>query len=185
MNLFNRAMYYSVLFLGLLNPLWAGQVFAQNKSELQIYLPEAKWETGTVVVKGNITLDNNLIPGYRKFLGMTPDGYYLVQDFYKQDNKKYTSPYMITNETAVAQFYTNLIEFEDNRAPIAGAYITWWQNGRKQTQQNYLNGKAEGISIFWYVNGQKGEEGQYKNGKPVGTWSRWESDGSLRKTQTY
>ena len=185
MSFFKRAMYFSVLSLALLNPLWAEQVIAQNTNEIMIYIPEAKWETGTVVAKGNIKFDNDLIPGYRKFLGMTPDGYYLVQDFYKKSNNKYTSPYMITNEQAVTQFYTQQIEFENNRAPIAGAYITWWQNGRKQTQGNYQNGNAEGISIFWYNNGQKGEEGQYRNGKPVGTWSRWESDGTLRKKQTY
>ena len=178
-------MYGSILLLSLLSPLWGQSVVAQTTNEIMIYIPEAKWKEGSVVAQGNISLDNSLIPGYRKFLGMTLDGYFLVQDFYKKGNKKYSTPYVITEEGAVTRFYTDIIYFEDNKAPIAGSFITWWQNGAKQTQQSYQNGKAEGVSLFWYANGQKGEEGTYRNGKPVGVWSRWESDGALRKKQNY
>ena len=46
--------------------------------------------------------------------------------------------------------------------------LTWWyDNGQKELEGTYKDGKKDGIHTIWYENGQKEEEQTYKNGKLI------------------
>ena len=41
----------------------------------------------------------------------------------------------------------------------------YYDNGEKELEGNYKDGKQEGVMIAWYENGEKELEGNYKDGK--------------------
>ena len=43
----------------------------------------------------------------------------------------------------------------------------YYDNGQKESETNYKNGKEEGLRISWHSNGQKQYEGHFKNGKVI------------------
>ena len=43
----------------------------------------------------------------------------------------------------------------------------WYENGQKNTELNYKDGKLDGQQTEWNENGQKESEGNYKDGKEV------------------
>ena len=51
------------------------------------------------------------------------------------------------------------------------------ENGQKQSEGEYKNGKQNGHWIGWYANGQKSKEGGFKNGKQEGLWTSWYENG--------
>jgi antitoxin component YwqK of YwqJK toxin-antitoxin module len=61
-------------------------------------------------------------------------------------------------ERRVAELY-NLDVIEN------GLYQSWYDNGQKQTECNFVNGKLEGLYQINYTNGQKWYEYNYVNGK--------------------
>lgn len=70
-----------------------------------------------------------------------------------------------------------------------------YSNGRKQgkwvvyaadgempvAEENYVDGKAEGLFVQWYPDGQKHTEFPFKNGQRNGTVREWDTDGNLIK----
>ncbi len=49
----------------------------------------------------------------------------------------------------------------------------WYENGQKQDEANYKNGKLDGTYTIWYENGQKQNEVNYKDGKKNGLSTFW------------
>jgi len=60
---------------------------------------------------------------------------------------------------------------------IDGEYISWYDNGQKESEGNILKGKKDGKWTVWYENGKVTEQVTYKNGKPVGKLDRWHPSG--------
>jgi len=50
---------------------------------------------------------------------------------------------------------------------LEGLATLWYQNGQKESEGNYRNGKPEGIHTSWYENGQKSGEAIWKDGLPI------------------
>ena len=52
-----------------------------------------------------------------------------------------------------------------------GTLVTWGrnENGQKQFEATFKEGKRDGLWTTWHENGQKWEEETYKNGKLVST----------------
>jgi len=48
-----------------------------------------------------------------------------------------------------------------------GLATHWHENGQKQAEVNYKDGKKNGLGTVWYENGQKKSEYNYKDGKRV------------------
>ncbi len=42
-----------------------------------------------------------------------------------------------------------------------------------------------GRHVTYYENGQKESDGNYKEGKADGLWTYWDKDGNITKTETY
>jgi len=130
---------------------------------------QAPWSIGEIVYQGN-TSTTPPLPYDRKFLGITSQGDYLVQDFYQQSDTKFSDPFIIKNTPG------QTVSFEDSS--IEGKYIHWWQNGLKRSEGQYQNGKQQGRWTYWHDNGEKGNEGQYQEGKEQGPWTYWYKSGA-------
>ena len=57
-----------------------------------------------------------------------------------------------------------------------GLYVRWWENGHKGGQANYKGGKLDGLSVSWHNNGRKAGQVNYKEGEEVSA-KYWNSKG--------
>jgi antitoxin component YwqK of YwqJK toxin-antitoxin module len=102
-----------------------------------------------------------------------------------------------------------VLETPDGGLVNHGAYTRWHDNGRKEYEAVYVDGKLEGVETTWHKNGRKWieahyvgghnhgpryiwnkdgtkvKEEHYVNGKPHGTWTSWNSSGRIRSQQTF
>jgi antitoxin component YwqK of YwqJK toxin-antitoxin module len=58
-----------------------------------------------------------------------------------------------------------------------GLCTTWYKNGQKETEGQYVNDVPVGHVTWWHENGQKAVEGQYANGDRIGSWTWWHQNG--------
>jgi antitoxin component YwqK of YwqJK toxin-antitoxin module len=65
-----------------------------------------------------------------------------------------------------------------------GTTVRYHKNGRKATEQEYRNGKRDGRSVTWNDAGAMVKEEHWKDGKPHGTWTVWD-DGKVKWSHTY
>lgn len=66
-----------------------------------------------------------------------------------------------------------------------GYWITWYENGQKETEGNYINGIRENKWTIWYENGEKITEGCYVKGKKSGNWTAWHDNGKKETEGNY
>ena len=59
------------------------------------------------------------------------------------------------------------------------------ENIRKAREEQYKDGKLEGITTSWYENGQKAISGYFESGEPVDIWAWWDQTGKILKKQKY
>jgi len=111
---------------------------------------------------------------YRVFLGVTPQGYYVVQDFYADSNAKLSDPYVVRNERDVEDE-----RYDTRYMTIEGLYIVWYPNGQKSIEGRAVNGKEEGEWRFWYSNGQLAGVSPYVSGKRNGWGEEWSEGGVM------
>ena len=62
-------------------------------------------------------------------------------------------------------------------SPYTGKVIIYYENGKKEKEANYKDGKLDGLHVFWHENGQKSWEGNYKDGKEDGLLVEWYENG--------
>jgi len=55
----------------------------------------------------------------------------------------------------------------------------------KKSEENFKNGKKDGISTYWHVNGNKQMECWYKDGKLNGILKRWYFNGNQERIDNY
>ena len=66
-----------------------------------------------------------------------------------------------------------LEEFWDSNFSLHnGLFTSWHENGQKWSEENYKDGKEDGLQLWWYENGQKDGEEKWKDGKRMSaeTW---------------
>lgn len=137
------------------------------------------WKEGQIVAGIKDSRDDPLYHYYvyRVFIKKVAAGY-LVQEFYKDSNKKGTDPFILKNPQDVDKlpyaYFTNLV----SKLSIEGSFVIWYENGQKMQEGQYVNGKKDGLWSRWYDNGQKWAEGVTKQGKLEGLWQLWRPDGS-------
>ena len=74
----------------------------------------------------------------------------------------------------------------DSETPFTGVVVLLkHENGKKQLEVTYKDGKKEGLSTMWHANGQKMMEGTYKDGKKEGLHTDWHENGQKRSEATY
>jgi major membrane immunogen (membrane-anchored lipoprotein) len=80
----------------------------------------------------------------------------------------------------------NGLKYEINSlTPFTGKYITYYNNGQKQTESNFTEGKENGLVTSWYENGQKTLEENYKFGKKTGLRTEWHEKGRKQSEQNF
>jgi len=60
-----------------------------------------------------------------------------------------------------------------------GKHITYYDNGNKWVELNFVNGLREGIQYTWHRNGQLKSELNYVNAKKHGSQKWWQKDGKI------
>ena len=60
---------------------------------------------------------------------------------------------------------------------FSGACVDYYENGQKESEVHYKDGKGDGLCENWYEDGQKESEGHFKDGKPDGSWTYWHENG--------
>lgn len=154
----------------------------------------APWKVGEQMRQYTIMLDtdpmhrdrfpssySNIV---RRFQGMTPEGCFLVQDFYQQADASgrpipYTSPVALTNAADAAR-----VVFALSNAHVAngveGSLNLWMPDGTPLLEGHYHDEQKTGHWCVWYSNGQKQTEGDFANDMALGTWMSWHPNGQKR-----
>ncbi len=85
---------------------------------------------------------------YRKYIGKTAEGYFVLQDFYDVSHKKMTDPFMVTaiNPTDFPYDVITLSCSED--VLYEGIYSLYAENGLKKTEHYFANGKLSKVLII-------------------------------------
>ena len=69
--------------------------------------------------------------------------------------------------------------------PYTGKVFNLYENGQKISEENYKDGKLDGLWLMLHDNGQKWSEGNYKDGKLDGLWVRWHENGQKKGEATF
>ena len=77
------------------------------------------------------------------------------------------------------------IFYENGHKQVEGNYkdgkldssLEWYENGQKKSEMSFNDGKLDGLQSKWYENGQKEREGNFKDDKAVGLAVKWHSNG--------
>ena len=83
--------------------------------------------------------------------------------------------------------YENGQKWEDNYkdGKVDGLQVLWYESGQKESEINYKDGKKDGLFLGWHENGQKMAELNSKDGKVEGLQTHWHSNGSLKSQSNY
>lgn len=145
--------------------LLSNNLYAQTDHQL-IQAMSADWQIGQVVATKTITHhDKYTAKIERRFLGVSAEGYYIVQEFYIDingphsykkypKNTPYTSAYNLINIEDVIRSQPFYNDSPKQRKPsIQGSYILYYDNGKVDTAGQYDHGEKTG---FWrYYLGDK------------------------------
>ena len=71
---------------------------------------------------------------------------------------------------------------EDN--PYSGIVYDLYDNGQREYEGHYKDGKPNGPLNYYYDNGNIKRKGSLKNGIPIGVWTYYKLDGTIEKTES-
>lgn len=60
-------------------------------------------------------------------------------------------------------------------------FQSWYDNGQKEEESNFVNGELHGLYQQWHENGQKLVECTYVNGELHGLYQRWDYNGQRKE----
>ena len=70
--------------------------------------------------------------------------------------------------------------FKDSDTPYTGKVYGLNENGQKEFEANYKDGKPDGLRIGWHENGQQSWKANFKDGTLDGLYLRWHENGQKR-----
>ena len=79
----------------------------------------------------------------------------------------------------------NIVFLPNDINPYTGKYLCKYDNGQKEKEGRYKDGKLDGKWTVWYNNGQTWYEGNYKDGKLDGKWTWWNKSGQKVRQKNY
>jgi len=89
------------------------------------------------------------------------------------------------NELEEGILINKKLNASNSQIAIEGVWIYYDENGNKNSEGNYKNGKQEGFWISWDENSIKESEGNYKNGRIDGFWIYWYPNGQLNANNNH
>ena len=66
-----------------------------------------------------------------------------------------------------------------------GTWTSWYDNGQKNSECKYIDGKENGAYHVWHRNGKPYIKGKYKMGVKVGTFTFYDSLGNVTQETNY
>lgn len=124
---------------------------------------------------------DNVSGYYRQFICMSPQGNFLVQDFFSTGEKR-TQVYAITSPQAL---FSDAFDIAPN-SRIDGLYVQWHVNGQKALEVNFEHNAMQGTFEQWDENGVRVFEQQMQNGLQHGQGRVWyASNGQLMLQNAY
>ena len=72
--------------------------------------------------------------------------------------------------------------FNDSGEPD-GVWVSWYENGNKNSEGTYRDGQWHGTYKVWHPNGRLFYSGEYEHGRRVGIWKFYDSTGVLIRTE--
>ena len=80
----------------------------------------------------------------------------------------------------------NIVFFPNETNPYTGKYLCKYDNGQKEKEGNYKDGKLDGKWTWWNKKGQKVKQKNYKNGKLDGKLIEWfQFNGEVKREESY
>ena len=113
---------------------------------------------------------------YRKWLGKTADGSFVVQDFYSRNDLKQSDPFLIINESGLKAFTNQYTH---------GEVFLYYANGAKLEHSVYEKGQLVSTSTAYYPSGTVFQVNQFENGKLSGRSQFYHPDGKLAGNLEY
>ena len=125
-------------------PLSAEQVLKENSSEALRFEPIPNSRIRFFDAQGRL-MESGVKGGfYRKVLGRTPHNRLVLQDFYQDNDKPYTLPFVAVADAQLKIF---------NGAAVRDSRTVWLQpDGSVARVSEFRNGKAVGESWFYHRN---------------------------------
>lgn len=129
----------------------------------------------------------------RRLLQQTPEGYFIVQDYY-DSRLRYTEPFMVKRKEDLLkglndddQFASALDLIDSIDGPLTIYLADLWQKeeGPVILKGRYSDGKREGIWQGFYKNTQQAFQENYQQGKLEGKQQRWYESGKPRSEYYY
>ena len=101
--------------------------------------------------------------------------------FLPNDINPYTGKYLCNYDNGQKEKEGN---YEDGK--LNGKWTIWYESGQKESEVNYKNGKLDGKSTWWNKNGQTVRQKNYKNGKLDGKLIEWfQFNGEIKREENY
>lgn len=153
--------------------VWIGSAQAKDLSAYtidQVKTESAPWKINAIIFKNELhPKDEPAISVYRQFLGVTQDGYYVVQDFFSEGKRKRTDPYQTTEKNVGIPALN----------PVNDCLLLWEEGGNKRLEGCFdEHGQETGLFSAWYASGAKLLDGHFFKGIAQGQWFMWHRDGS-------
>ena len=80
----------------------------------------------------------------------------------------------------------NIVFIPNETNPYTGTYLCKYDNGQKEKEGGYKDGRLIGKWTVWYESGQKKSEVNYKNGKLDGKLIEWfQFNGQIKREENY
>lgn len=98
--------------------------------------------------------ENQSVNTYRKFLKLTPEGYYLVQDFYEQNHKPFSEPFVLLRQKDVKEQLTPDY-YTLEKLSITGKLTLRYPDGKVWATAHFKNGKMHGDLDIWDTDGKQ------------------------------
>jgi antitoxin component YwqK of YwqJK toxin-antitoxin module len=76
-------------------------------------------------------------------------------------------------------------QYESAERVLHGKAVTYYPNGKRESEGNYDQGKRSGMFTWWYANGQKKSFGRYLNDQEHGDWVWYHENGSRQARGSY
>ena len=73
----------------------------------------------------------------------------------------------------------------NQETPFTGKAVRFYPSGQRVWEENYNEGKLDGLQTIWYEGGQKKSEGNNKDGYPHGLWTQWYPNGQKLIEEKY
>jgi len=118
----------------------------------------------------------------------------IVKESYADGKPKILTEY-VTDQYGVKKLYKETYFFQGEKKYIEGKYdkdelrdgvwISWHENGNKNSEGKYINGKENGKYRVWHPNGKLYYKGQYDMGRRVGVWEFYDTLGMKIKEERF